>query len=133
MPLLKYFNNRIETNEPPESQEKNSKSSLYERIRDTALNKLLLDFIVKNSSFVCDYNLNEVLDMDLMQHLPYYAYNVIGTLQLNKEESWNLMKSKFKKFVMCDVCNTQVNWESDEIIENPNSDQCTNIKSDNIW
>lgn len=130
---MKYINNSIISNELPESHENNSISNSYERIRDKALNKLLFDFIVKNSSFVFDHNLNEVLDMDLMQNLPYYAYNAFGALQLNKEESWNLIKFKFKQLVMCNICNSQVNWESDEIPEDPNIDHCSNITSDNIW
>jgi len=83
---------------------------------------------------VFDHNLNGILDANSMQNLSY-AYNAFSDLKLNKEESWNLIKSKFKPFVTCIVCNSQINWESGEIIETSDSEQkiCNNIISEDDW
>lgn len=101
----------------------------YKCIRDKALNKLLLDFCVKNSSFVCDSNLNEACDTNSIQNLSY-AYNALNALRLNEEKTWNDIRFKFKPFVKCVVCNSQVSWDH-EIISNSNGDpeqeNCTNM------
>lgn len=107
-----------------------SPTDTYIHARDRSFNKLLMDFILKNSSFLFEYDLNEVFDTNVMQNLQY-PYNVLSILKLNKEDSWNLMKSKAKPFVICDVCKTEVNWEYDEnMIEQK---KCGNVVSDNWY
>jgi len=129
-PLLKHINNLI-LYEPVHNS---LNTNHYEHIRDKALNNLLLDFIVRNSSFVFDHNLNGILNTNSMRNLSY-AYNALSGLKLNKKESWDLIKSKFKPFVNCIVCNSQINWESGEIIGTSSSEQkiCNNntISADN--
>lgn len=99
----------------------------YKCIRDKALNQLLLDFFVKNTSFVLD---KETVDItNLVQNLSY-AYNALKRLKLNEEKNWNLIKFKFKPLVKCVVCNSQVNWDYETIV-NSNStlkqNNCTNM------
>lgn len=114
---------------------KNSISNSYNRLRDNALDQLLLDYILKNSSVVIDYNLHEIIDPKFTQTFPY-AYNTLSALKLNTE-IWNLLKSKCKQFVTCVVCNTRVSWEINETIENSNNDFeekcCNDIISDTKW
>lgn len=130
MPFLKHINNLI-LYEPAHN---NLNTNYYEHIRDKALNNLLLDFIVRNSSFVFDHNLNGILESNSMRNLSY-AYNAFSDLKLNKEESWDLIKSKFKPYVTCIVCNSQINWESGEIVGPSESEQkmCRNIISENWY
>lgn len=110
-----------------------SPTDTYVHARDRAFNKLLMDFIVKNSSFLFEYNLNEILDTNVMRNLQY-PYNVLSILKLNKEDSWNLMKSKIKPFVLCDVCNTEVNWEHNEnVTDSFEQKKCSNAISDNWY
>eukprot|EP00102_Acyrthosiphon_pisum_P013175 XP_008182655.1 PREDICTED: dynein regulatory complex protein 1-like [Acyrthosiphon pisum] len=120
VPLLKHINNLI-LYEPVHNS---LSTNYYKYIRDKALNNLLLDFIVRNSSFVFDHNSNGILNTNSMRNLSY-AYNAFSNLKLNKEESWDLIKSKFKPFVNCIVCNSQINWESGEIIGTSGSEQKT--------
>lgn len=102
LPLLNHVNDLvIQLQQTPYT---NSTSNSYEHVRDKALNKLLLDFIVTNSSFVIDNDLKEILDTNPMQNVPY-IYNALSTLKLNKKEIIDLIKLKFKPFVMCIVCN----------------------------
>ena len=81
-----------------------------------------------------DHNFNGILNTNSMRNLSY-AYNALSCLKLNKKESWDLIKSKFKPFVNCIVCNSQINWESGEIIGTSSSEQkiCNNntISADN--
>lgn len=104
----------------------NSTSNSYEHVRDRALNKLLLDFIVTNSSFVIDNDLKEILDTNPMQNVPY-IYNALSTLKLNKKEIMDLIKLKFKPFVMCIVCNSNINWKLETDLKQEN---CLNELSD---
>lgn len=129
MPLLKHINNLI-LYEPAHNS---SDSNYYEHIRDKALNNLLLDFIVKNSSFIFDHNLHGILGTNSIRNSSY-AYNALSELKLSKE-FWQLMKSKFKPYITCIVCNSQINWESGKIIEESNSEQkiLKNIISDNWY
>lgn len=129
MPIFKHISNLI-SYEPPNSK----LNDIYYEHRDKALNNLLLDFIVKNSSFVFDHNLNRIIGSNSMQNLAY-AYNALSDLKLNKEESWNLVKSKFKPYVSCSVCNSKINWESGKIIGKLDSEQniCSNLISDNWY
>lgn len=127
MPLLKHINNLILYDHTHDSLDTN----YYKHIRDRALNNLLLDFIVKNSSFVFEHNLYGILGSNSMRNLSY-AYNALSELKLNKEESWQLIKSKFKPFVTCIICNSQINWESGKIIGTSDNERkiCKNITTD---
>lgn len=110
-----------------------SPTNTYVSARDRAFDKLLMSFILKNTSFLFDYDLNEILDTNLMQNLPY-PYNALSILKLNKKDTWNLMKSKSKPFVICDVCKTEVNWEFDENMSyDLKQRKCTNTISDNWY
>lgn len=93
----------------PPTENLNLKS--YKCARDKALNQLLLDFIEKNSSFMFDGDSSKIDVADSMQK-SLYAYGALAALKLNDENSWDLIKSKFKPFVMCTVCKTKVNWNS---------------------
>lgn len=114
-PLQKHINNLVHYNPPSEISEINS----YKYIRDKALNKLLLDFWVKNLSFFMVNESNEISVKNSIQNIKY-AYNILYELKLNEKITWNLMKFKFKPIVKCVVCNSQVNWDH-EIIKNTNS------------
>lgn len=111
-----------------------SPTDTYAHARDSAFNKLLMDFILKNSSFLFEYNSNEVFETNSMRNLQY-PYNVLSILKLNKEDSWNLIKSKSKPFVICDVCKTEVKWEYDENNMNGSFERkkCTNTISDDWY
>ncbi|CAI6354811.1 unnamed protein product [Macrosiphum euphorbiae] len=67
------------------------------------------------------------LNTNYYEHIRDKALNNLG-LKLNKKGSWDLIKSKFKPFVNCIVCNSQINWESGEIIGTSSSEQkiCNN-------
>lgn len=109
----------------------NSARTTYEIARDEALDYLLLDFVVKNSSFVA--GLNDIYDTNPIQDLAY-IYNVLSTFELNTYDTWDLMKSKFKPFVVCAVCKYQVKWtvdEKDEYAQQINMFEPTNVISDN--
>lgn len=84
----------------------------YSSIRNKALNDLIFDLIIKSTSIEFDYNLNRMYEtkVNSMQNFPY----AFGTLNLYDIKSWNIMKSKFKPYVMCKICNSLVNWEFDE-------------------
>ncbi|KAE9523356.1 hypothetical protein AGLY_016304 [Aphis glycines] len=127
VPLLKHINNLILYEHTHDSLDTN----YYKHIRDRALNNLLLDFIVKNSSFVFEHNLYGILGSNSMRNLSY-AYNALSELKLNKEESWQLIKSKFKPYVTCTICNSQINWESGKIIGTSDSERkiCKNTTTD---
>lgn len=109
---MKIINNLVFNKPSNENLTLNS----YECSRDEALNKLLFDYIVKNSSIVFDYNLNRIIETEVnsMQNLPY----TFSMLNINDIESWNIMKSKFKPYVMCIICNSSVKWELDTNEEN---------------
>lgn len=107
----------------------NSTSNSYEHVRNKALNQLLLDFIVKNSNFLFDNDLKEILDTNLMQNLPY-VYNALNSLKLNTKETMDLIKLKLKQFVMCSVCNSRVNWNLNADLEQKN---CLNKSADNWY
>ncbi|VVC39685.1 Dynein regulatory complex protein 1, C-terminal [Cinara cedri] len=99
----------------------------YICIRDKALNQLLLDFFVKNTSFVLDKE--TVAITNSIQNLSY-AYNALNRLKLNEEKTWNLIKLKFKPLVKCVVCNSQVNWDYEIIINSNNTlkqNSCINM------
>lgn len=121
MPLQNIYNS------VPNTLNENLEPNDYKFNRDKALNKLLLNFFVKNSSFVVDNN--EIGITNSIQNLSY-AYNALNRLKLNDEKTWNLLKFKFKPLVKCIVCNSQINWD-DEIIRNSNSflkqNNCKNI------
>jgi len=127
VPLLKHINNLILY----KPTQKSLSTNYYEHIRDKALDNLLDNFIVKNSSFVFEHNLNGILGSNSMRDLLF----ALSGLKLNKEESWNLIKTKFKPFVMCVVCNSQINWKTDEIIETLDSERklCKQIITDNWY
>lgn len=130
LPQFKNINNMFH-NYP----HKDTISNSYNSLRDNSLNQLIIDYIVKNSRVVIDYNLNEIIDTKLTQSFPY-MYNTVSAIRLNTE-IWNLLKSKCKKFVMCVDCNSQVSWEVNETIEKSNvvleEKSCANITSDYDW
>lgn len=123
-PLMNHINNLV--TQLQQTLYTNSTSNSYEHVRDRALNKLLLDFIVTNSSFVIDNDLKEILDTNPMQNVPY-IYNALSTLKLNKKEIMDLIKLKFKPFVMCIVCNSNINWKLETDLKQEN---CLNELSD---
>lgn len=125
-PLLNHINNLVI--QLQQTLYTNSTSNTYEHVRDRTLNKLLLDFIVTNSSFVIDNDLKEILDTNPMQNVPY-IYNALSTLELNKKEIMDLIKLKFKPFVMCIVCNSNINWKLET---DPKQENCLNGLSD-VW
>lgn len=88
----------------------------YQIARDEALDRVLLDFIVKNSSFLVDDNLNEVFDTNPTHDLSY-IYNVLRTFSLNTRDTWDLTKSKFKPLVVCATCKYQIKWKMDESLK----------------
>lgn len=94
----------------------NSAWNHYQIARNEALDHMLLEFIVKNSSFVVDYNLNEVFDTNPIHDLSF-VYNTLSMFALNTCETWDLMKSKFKPFVVCAICQCQIKWTMDENVE----------------
>lgn len=114
MPFLDFIDNQLEFQLPT-----NSTLNSYELIRDKAFNKLLLGFIVKNSNFVFDNDLNEILDKNPMQNLPY-VYNALNALKLNRKETIDLIKFRLKQFVVCTVCNSQINWNLNADLEQEN-------------
>lgn len=122
--LMNHINNLV--TQLQQTLYTNSTSNSYEHVRDRALNKLLLDFIVTNSSFVIDNDLKEILDTNPMQNVPY-IYNALSTLKLNKKEVMDLIKLKFKPFVMCIVCNSNINWKLETDLKQEN---CLNGLSD---
>lgn len=128
-PLLNHINNLVI--QLQQTLHTNSTSNSYEHVRDRALNKLLLEFIVTNSSFVIDNDLKEILDTNPMQNVPY-IYNALSMLKLNKKEIMDLIKLKFKPFVMCIVCNSNINWKLETDLKQEN---CLNGLSDNtdVW
>lgn len=91
----------------------------YECIRDEALSKLLLDFIVRNSNFILDNELNEILDTNSMQNLLHIC-NALSSLNLNGENTVHFIKSRFKPFVMCKTCNSQIKWKLNADLEQKN-------------
>ncbi|XP_025197059.1 dynein regulatory complex protein 1-like [Melanaphis sacchari] len=106
----------ININQKIDQQEKRADSIAkkdndeYVQLWDFQLNQIIRH-INCNSSFVFEHNLNGIFDSNPMRNLSY-AYNALSELKLNKEESWHLIKSKFKPFVTCITCNSQINWES---------------------
>lgn len=124
LPLQKHMDKLVLDKPSVKMLESNS----YQCARDKALNKLLLDFCVKNSSFVWDSNLNKSCATSSIENLSY-AYNALNALRLNEEKTWNDIRLKFKPFVKCAVCNSQVNWDRD-IVGNSNGETehetCTN-------
>jgi hypothetical protein len=134
---LKNFSSQIKNNNNPMiyNPTKDSISNSYNRLRDNALDQLILDYILKNSSVLVDYNLNDIIDTRFTQTFPY-AYNTLSALKLNIEK-WNLLKSKCKPFVTCVVCNTRVTWEIYETSENSNEvfeeNSCNDIISNTEW
>lgn len=115
-------------------QHKTKTNSFYLRARDKALNQLILDNIIKTSNFVFEFDIHKVSDAHLIKNISY-AYNALNTLKLNMEETWDIMRSKFKPLVFCAVCNSRINWDfNDEIIknlDNSNEENLKKIKSDN--
>lgn len=124
LPFLDFIDNQLVFQLPT-----NSTSNSYEHVRNKALNKLLLDFIIKNSNFLFDNDLIEILDTNPMQNLPY-VYNALISLKLNTKETMDLIKLKLKKFVMCSVCNSHVNWNLNSDLEQKN---CLNKSADNWY
>lgn len=113
-----------------------SSSDVYRRIRDDALNKLLLDFVTENSSFTFDRDFND--DADGNVHGLPGAYSALSALNLNEEKTWNLMKSKLKPLAVCVICESRVNWEHGEMADDgsdldevPKRKSCTDIESIN--
>jgi len=95
----------------------------YQRSRNAALDKLILEYIVNKSTFINDDDLKEVLEANPMQNLPY-VYNALCVWGIDTKESLDILKSEFKPFVKCVVCNSQVNWEMDVKV-------CKNVITDN--
>jgi len=93
--------------------ENSENSQPYERARDRALDRLLLDFVGRNSSFVFDGDSHGTFDAADPTRRPSCAYGTLAALKLDDQHSWDRIKSELRPFVTCAVCRTEVNWVSD--------------------
>lgn len=106
LPLVKQINGYKYSGSPGKTE---TITDPYAQDRDRALNRLMLDSVIRNSNFVSEFDLNDVLDHRAYRNLAY-ANNALRLLELCDEVTWNLMKSKIKPFVICAVCNCGVDW-----------------------
>ncbi|XP_050424909.1 dynein regulatory complex protein 1 [Adelges cooleyi] len=81
----------------------------YGRRRERALLKLILEMTLKNCTFLLDDQLMEIIDSSTEKTLSL-LYNIMAVCGLNNMYAWNLMISRVKSSVICEVCRGPVAW-----------------------
>ncbi|XP_060852929.1 dynein regulatory complex protein 1 isoform X2 [Rhopalosiphum padi] len=105
---------------------RNDKKSVdsYTETRERALLQLVFDMTIKNSSFILDSELIEIIKSHPKNNL-ILLYNAMAAYGLNNIDSWRCLLSYAQTMVTCAICCGPIVWHKTD-----NINQSTNIDSE---
>jgi len=108
---------------------RNDKKSVdsYTETRERALLQLVFDMTIKNSSFILDSELIEIIKSHPKNNL-ILLYNAMAAYGLNNIDSWRCLLSYAQTMVTCAICCGPIMWHKTD-----NINQSTNIDRFGHW
>jgi len=90
----------------------------YTETRERALLQLVFDMTMKNSSFILDNELIEIIKSHPKNNL-ILLYNAMAAYGLNNIDSWRCLLSYTQSMATCAICHGLVMWHKTDNINQP--------------